>query len=83
MNKLIFKLKPHNSHGDLNPLFLIEITLLASGFAEVQDCMYTGFLVVARGVWFPGQGLNLGALHFEHRVSCGTTRGVPRSYALL
>ena len=22
---------------DLNPLFLIEITLLASGFAEVQD----------------------------------------------
>ena len=46
-------------------------------------CTYTGFLVVARGVWFPGQGSNLGALHFEHRVSCGTTRGVPRSYALL
>ena len=46
-------------------------------------CTRTGFLVAARGVWFPGQGSNLGALHFEHRVSCGTTRGVPRSYALL
>ena len=36
INKLISKLKPHNSDWDLNPLFLIEITLLASGFAEVQ-----------------------------------------------
>jgi len=49
MNKLIFKLKPHSSDWDLNPLFLIEITLLASGFAEVQDLYVSAQKNSARG----------------------------------
>lgn len=49
MNKLIFKLKPRNSDWDWNPLFLIEITLLASGFAEVQDLYVSAQKNSARG----------------------------------
>ena len=40
-------------------------------------------LVVARGIWFPGQGSNLGSLHWEHGGLAAGPQGKSLCYCIL